>query len=326
METLREKLFGKSQPLREKLATIANTAAPIVAAGATAIKGLGTMSGKLGGKAVIATAAGALDEVFGKTDAEKEMENQKKIAQEAQAQIDANKRMGYESDEQGNPTTKIPGFVEQPPVEPDTLGTQFAKKITEGKKAIVAALNGDPINYTKAAEEEPVVTVEPEKPIAPKEPSKMDIVRKGILYNENRGAVEAGKNPYVSVGPTGDLGKYQTSPETLKGWSKVWLGREYTPEEFLADENAQEKYFNEFLKVVERLDLTPEEAAVTWHRGWGELGEGDKATRDERFRSRLQMLMKDEISRRYLDSFQRGVGLPDPQDNTGEGEGTPQDQ
>lgn len=134
-----------------------------------------------------------------------------------------------------------------------------------------------------------------------------DVFQTGILHAENRGAIERGDNLYEVIGETGDLGKYQVNPEVLKDWSGVWLDRNYTPEEFLKDPEAQEEFFNQFQDVVERYKLTPEEAAITWHRGWGELGTGDRKTREKRFRDKLKQLMKEDKSKEYLSSFKEGI-------------------
>lgn len=139
---------------------------------------------------------------------------------------------------------------------------------------------------------------------------KGDVFDKGLLYVENRGNMDKGDEIYKTVGEqTGDLGKYQVKPATLKDWSKSWLGKEYTPEEFLNDPEAQEEFKNQFKSVAERLDLTPEEAAITWHRGFGILGsgEGTREERDKKFRKYLENVMKEDESQEYLNSFREGV-------------------
>ena len=130
-----------------------------------------------------------------------------------------------------------------------------------------------------------------------------DDFSRGIIYAENRGTPE--DKLYGVVGMTGDLGKYQVNPKVLKGWSKAWLGKEYNEKEFLNDPKAQEEFFKQYLAVVNRLQLTPEEAAVAWHRGWGELGTGDRKDRDERFRAKLAELMDEPESKKYLENFNK---------------------
>lgn len=122
---------------------------------------------------------------------------------------------------------------------------------------------------------------------------------------ENEALVGQPDKMYKSVGVSGDLGKYQVSPQSLQDWSKAWLNKEYTKQEFLNDPQAQEKFFNNFLDVVERLKLNPEEAAVTWHRGWGLLGQGNKTReqRDKEFREYLSKEMQSRESQNYLEKF-----------------------
>lgn len=125
--------------------------------------------------------------------------------------------------------------------------------------------------------------------------------RNRIVYTENRGAPE--EELYTTIGVTGDLGKYQANPQTVKEWSEAWLGQKYTPKEFLSDPEAQERFFGEFMRVAKRLELTPEEAAVAWHTGWGELGTGSRETRDSRFREKLFEKMETPVGKRYVSIF-----------------------
>jgi len=138
-----------------------------------------------------------------------------------------------------------------------------------------------------------------------------DSFSEGITYAENREAMDSGEDLYKVRGVTGDLGKYQVNPEVLSNWSEAWLDKKYTPEEFLNSPEAQEEFYKQFLAVANRLELTPEEAAVTWHRGWGELGTGDRATRDERFFAKLKELMEEPESKKYLETFRKGVDNKD---------------
>lgn len=132
-----------------------------------------------------------------------------------------------------------------------------------------------------------------------------DDLRKAFAYVETRGA----DDPYTTIGKTKDLGKYQVKPESLAEWSPIWLGRKYTKEEFLNDPEAQEKFMDRFMEVVNRLELTPQEAAMTWHKGWGILGSG-KGTREERdreFRKYLDKLKKTGKADQYVETFNRGL-------------------
>jgi hypothetical protein len=126
--------------------------------------------------------------------------------------------------------------------------------------------------------------------------------RNRIVYAENRGILQSGGDLYSSVGVTGDVGKYQVNPQSLKEWSSVWLGKEYNVEEFKKDKNAQEEFFNQFIAVAKRLKLTPQQAAVAWHKGWGELGTGEaREVKDKKFLTSLDKRMKQ--SGEYLNTF-----------------------
>lgn len=63
------------------------------------------------------------------------------------------------------------------------------------------------------------------------------------------------------------LGKYQVFETNLPSWSQEILGREYSPDEFLADPEAQEKIAR--TKIGESLQKygTPEDAASVWFTG-----------------------------------------------------------
>lgn len=123
--------------------------------------------------------------------------------------------------------------------------------------------------------------------------------RKRISHNETRGQ----KDPYATIGITKDLGRYQVSPNTLDAWSESWLGKKYDPQSYLADPNAQDQFFEEFMNVAEAYKLKPEEAAITWHKGWGPLGMGSKQEREKNFRAHVAQLMADPNSLAYLNTF-----------------------
>jgi hypothetical protein len=119
-------------------------------------------------------------------------------------------------------------------------------------------------------------------------------LREAFVNAENRGARDRGEDLYKVKGVTGDLGKYQVQPKTLALWSEPWLGKKYTSEEFLNDPKAQEEFMNQFEAVVEAYDLTPEEAAIIWHKGWGVLG-------DQKPREEKKKLLKEHIERQKQD-------------------------
>ena len=137
------------------------------------------------------------------------------------------------------------------------------------------------------------------------EESKQDL-RKGFTYVENRGAVSKGENVYEVKGVTGDLGKYQVKPQTLKEWSGPWLGKTYSPEEFLKDPDAQEKFMDEFLAVVDSYKLTPEEAAIIWHKGWGVLGDQKPRAEKEKALKKHIESKRGEASE-YVKTFKEGL-------------------
>jgi hypothetical protein len=137
--------------------------------------------------------------------------------------------------------------------------------------------------------------------------TRRETIRTGIVYAENRGALQGGGDLYRVVGVSGDLGKYQVNPQVLSDWSPAWLGKKYTKEEFLNDPDAQERFFDEFLNLADKYNLTPEEAAVTWHRGWGELGTGPRETREQRFREKLKQMMESDPGKKYLEQFLIGI-------------------
>lgn len=131
-------------------------------------------------------------------------------------------------------------------------------------------------------------------------------IRKGFVYSENRGAQAEGKDLYKVIGVTGDLGKYQVKPQTLKDWSKAWLGKEYTPDEFLKDPEAQEEFMNQFEAVVNSYNLTPEEAAIIWHKGWGVLGDQKpRAEKEKALKAHIES--KREEASGYVKTFQEGL-------------------
>lgn len=151
----------------------------------------------------------------------------------------------------------------------------------------------------------PVMYGKSDSPKKAEASSKPDI-RKGFIHAENRGAVASGEDVYKVKGVTGDLGKYQVKPETLKDWSKPWLGKQMTPQEFLNDPEAQEEFMNQFEAIVNAYDLSPEDAAVIWHKGWGVLG--DSRPREEKKKALRKYIdsKRDEASE-YVETFMEGL-------------------
>jgi hypothetical protein len=95
-------------------------------------------------------------------------------------------------------------------------------------------------------------------------------------YGNAIASVESGGR-YDIVGPTHPklgraLGKYQVMESNLPEWSRRYLGREYTPEEFLASEKAQDDLFNgRFGEYVQKHG--PEGAARAWFAGEGGMND-----------------------------------------------------
>jgi hypothetical protein len=149
------------------------------------------------------------------------------------------------------------------------------------------------------------IVLEGTKP-AEKIESKIDTkkMRAGFIHSENRGAAAQGKDLYKQIGITGDIGKYQANPTTIAEWSPYWLGKKYTAEEFRNDPQAQETFMDEFEAVVKRYGLTPEEAAIIWHKGWGVLG--DKRPFEEKKVDLMRHIAekrKDPKVQKYLQEF-----------------------
>ena len=138
--------------------------------------------------------------------------------------------------------------------------------------------------------------------VAPLKPYSFDRdnFKKRIAHVESRGTF----NPYKAIGITQDIGKYQVSPDTLNEWSEPWLDNRYTPEEYIKNPQAQEEFMKQYLDMVENYQLTPEEAAITWHRGWGALGnQADKPRRREIMEEQKKRYMAAPENFDYLNNF-----------------------
>ncbi len=87
------------------------------------------------------------------------------------------------------------------------------------------------------------------------------------------------RDPYAALGPMtkGDraYGKYQIMGFNVGPWSKEILGRELSPQEFLADPLAQDTIFNgKFQQYVSKYG--PEGAAQAWIGGPGGVGKTER--------------------------------------------------
>ncbi len=93
------------------------------------------------------------------------------------------------------------------------------------------------------------------------------LFRQAIANIESRGS-----GGYSALGPLtkkGDraYGRYQVMGDNLPSWTKEALGRQLTPDEFLADSQAQDKVFDHFFgKSVEKYG-NPLDAASVWFTG-----------------------------------------------------------
>lgn len=113
----------------------------------------------------------------------------------------------------------------------------------------------------------------------------------------------AGSGGYAAVGPTHKklgraLGKYQIMEANIAPWSQKYLGRQVTPQEFLANPSIQDAIFDgEFGNYVKRYG--PEKAAQAWFAGEGGIGT-----------SRQDVLGTDVPSygRRFMQALRAGPG------------------
>lgn len=93
-------------------------------------------------------------------------------------------------------------------------------------------------------------------------------------FGKSIAGIESGgqKDPYSAVGPvtkTGDkaYGKYQVMGSNIPAWTKEHLGQEMTPEQFLANPQAQDAVFKgQFGKYVQQTG-NPQDAASMWFTG-----------------------------------------------------------
>lgn len=111
---------------------------------------------------------------------------------------------------------------------------------------------------------------------------------------------ESGGN-YATLGPItkrGDraLGKYGIMRSNLPAWGRETIGREVTPEEFLASRDIQDKIFNHQFGGLLKAN-SPQDAASIWLTG-RTLANGGAAARDQLGTSGAA----------YADKFMAGLG------------------
>lgn len=100
-------------------------------------------------------------------------------------------------------------------------------------------------------------------------------------YRDAIASIEsAGSGDYSAIGPTNQklgraLGRYQIMEANIGPWSREILGREVTPDEFLANPQIQDAIFDgKFGGYVEKFG--PEGAAQAWFAGPGGVGKMDR--------------------------------------------------
>lgn len=124
---------------------------------------------------------------------------------------------------------------------------------------------------------------------------------------------------YGAVGPeTGKgraLGKYQVMPFNVGPWTKEALGREMTPQEFLANPQAQDAVFNhKFGQYVQQYG-SPQAAARAWFAGPG--GMNNPNARDA-----LGTSVAD-YSQKFNTAYGNGGSPPQVAQGSADGSGTP---
>lgn len=116
-------------------------------------------------------------------------------------------------------------------------------------------------------------------PSAPQGLSSMDTG--GLNYRDAIASIEsAGSGDYNAVGPTHPklgraLGRYQVMEANIGPWSREALGREVSPDEFMANPQIQDAIFDkQFGGYVEKFGQ--EGAAQAWFAGPGGVGKTDR--------------------------------------------------
>lgn len=137
----------------------------------------------------------------------------------------------------------------------------------------------------------------------------MDGYKSSIASIESAGS----KQPYQSLGPvvkSGDraYGKYQVMGSNIGPWTQEILGRSMTPEEFLANPEAQEKVFEgKFGQYVQKTG-NPRDAASMWFTGRPAAQAPNARAQDAQGRP-LGI-----TGQQYVDRFSAGIGgAPAPQ-------------
>lgn len=116
-----------------------------------------------------------------------------------------------------------------------------------------------------------------------------DRIKSEIAFRESG----VSNNPYATVNAkTNDYGKYQVNADTLKTYSKMFLGQEVTPQQFLANPQLQEKFMQNAITHLGTLGAKSLDSyLMLWHKGWGNVSS-----------KRLSALKQDPEVQKYLNN------------------------
>lgn len=139
-----------------------------------------------------------------------------------------------------------------------------------GSLAGLGALRRKKAVAPKVVEKEPEVRPQLVAEVVPVKPDPMLADDDMLRYSNSIAKIESGGN-YGAVGPdTGNgraYGKYQVMDFNVGPWTREVLGTSLSPQQFLADKEAQEKVFRaKFGESVRRYG-NPQDAASVWFTG-----------------------------------------------------------
>lgn len=112
------------------------------------------------------------------------------------------------------------------------------------------------------------------KPITNPNELTVDRLKAEIAFRESG---DATTTPYQTVNNSNsngipDYGKYQVNADTLKTYSKPFLGKQVTPKEFLASADLQEKFMEQALEHIKSLGAKSLDTyLILYHHGWGNV-------------------------------------------------------
>lgn len=150
----------------------------------------------------------------------------------------------------------------------------------------------------------------------------LEATKRGISWVETRGAADpySKKGVVVSKGQyAGDraLGKYQVMGKNIRPWTKQYLGREISPEEYLASPQIQEELASARMGELLKQYGNPEDVASVWFTGRPLAKAGGAPTDDTgTSNSEYQKIFREGMGRtlaatptgsRYIPMAQRGL-------------------